>query len=142
MRAPHVDPTGTSKMAIPAMGSRIISVKRAVANVPRTPLDRRIAPEQRLRIEQLLRERISLRGVCRAVGVSLTWLLPFMVECFTACPRHPHVELPAQPGEVVLSRLEAAADEMWSFVHKKANKQWIWIAMDAKTRQILSNSRS
>jgi len=48
------------------------------------PLDRSIAPEQRLRIEQLLRERISLRGICRAVGVSLTWLLHFMVECFTA----------------------------------------------------------
>jgi insertion element IS1 protein InsB len=38
----------------------------------------------------------------------------------------------------VLSRLEAEADEMWSFVHKKANKQWIWIAMDAETRQILA----
>jgi insertion element IS1 protein InsB len=39
---------------------------------------------------------------------------------------------------VVLSRLEAEADEMWSFVQKKANKQWIWIAMDAKTRQIIA----
>jgi insertion element IS1 protein InsB len=102
------------------------------------PLDRSIAPEQRLRIEQLLRERISLRGICRAVDVSLTWLLHFMVECFTACPDHLHIQLPAQPGEVVLSRLEAEADEMWSFVQKKANKQWIWIAMDAKTRQILA----
>jgi insertion element IS1 protein InsB len=102
------------------------------------PLDRSIAPEQRLRIEQLLRERISLRGICRAVGVSLTWLLHFLVECFTACPDHLHIQLPAQPGEVVLSRLEVEADEMWSFVHKKANKQWIWIAMDAKMRQILA----
>jgi insertion element IS1 protein InsB len=39
---------------------------------------------------------------------------------------------------VVLSRLEAEADEMWSFVQKKANKQWIWIAMDAETRQIIA----
>ena len=37
-----------------------------------TPLDRRIPSEQRQRIEQLLCERISLRGICRAVGVSLT----------------------------------------------------------------------
>ncbi len=43
------------------------------------PLDRRIPPEQRRRIEQLLCERISLRGICRAVGVSLTWLLHFLV---------------------------------------------------------------
>ena len=100
--------------------------------------DRRIADEQRTRIEHLLRERISLRGICRAVGVSLTWLLHFMVECFTACPDDFHVQLPAQPTAVVMSRLEAEADEMWSFVQKKANKQWIWIAMDATTRQIIA----
>jgi IS1 family transposase len=37
-----------------------------------------------------------------------------------------------------MSRLEAEADEMWSFVQKKSNKQWIWIAMDATTRQIIA----
>jgi insertion element IS1 protein InsB len=100
--------------------------------------DRLIADEQRKRIEQLLCERISLRGICRAVGVSLTWLLHFMVECFTACPEDLHVQLPARPTAVGMSRLEAEADEMWSFVQKKANKQWIWIAMDAKTRQIIA----
>jgi insertion element IS1 protein InsB len=61
-----------------------------------------------------------------------------MVECFTACPDHLHAQLPAQPTEVLLSRLEAEADEIWSFVQKKANKQWIWIAMDATTRQIIA----
>jgi len=100
--------------------------------------DRLITDERRRRVEHLLRERIPLRGICRAVGVSLTWLLHFMVECFTACPDDLHVELPARPTAVVLSRLEAEADEMWSFVQKKANKQWIWIAMDATTRQIIA----
>ena len=61
-----------------------------------------------------------------------------MVECCTACPEDLHVQLPARPTTVVMSRLEAEADEMWSFVQKKANKQWIWIAMDAKTRQIIA----
>jgi insertion element IS1 protein InsB len=102
------------------------------------PLDRCIASEQRQRIEHLLRERISLRGICRAVGVSLTWLLHFMVECFAACPDDLHAQPPAQPTEVLLSRLEAEADEMWSFVQKKANKQWVWIAMDAASRQIIA----
>ncbi len=50
--------------------------------------DRIIADEQRTLIEHLLRERISLRGICRAVGISLTWLLRFMVERFAACPEH------------------------------------------------------
>ena len=89
-------------------------------------------------IEHLLRERISLRGICRAVGVSLTWLLHFMVECFAACLDDLHVWVPLRPTDVVLRRLEAEADEMWGFVKKKANKQWIWLAMDAKTRQIIA----
>jgi insertion element IS1 protein InsB len=102
------------------------------------PLDRRIAPEQRLRIEQLLCERLSLRGICRTVGVSLTWLLHFLVECFTACPDHFHAQLSTQPTAVLLSRLEAEADAMGSFVQKQANKHWIWIAMEATTRQIMA----
>ena len=85
-------------------------------------LDQSIPHEQRMQIEQLLCERISLRGICRTVGVSLTWLLHFLVECYTACPDHLHTQLPARPVEVLISRLEAEADEMWSFVQKKANK--------------------
>jgi len=27
---------------------------------------------------------------------------------------------------------------MWSFVAKKVNRPWIWIAMDAKTRQVIA----
>ena len=38
----------------------------------------------------------------------------------------------------MIQRLEVEADEMASFVQKKANKQWIWLAMDAKTRQIIA----
>jgi IS1 transposase len=38
----------------------------------------------------------------------------------------------------VLVRLFNLTDKMWSFVGKQANKQWIWIAMDAKTRQVIA----
>jgi insertion element IS1 protein InsB len=100
--------------------------------------DRIIADEQRTLIEHLLRERLSLRGICRAVGVSLTWLLRFMVERFAACPERLHVQPPAGPTEVVIRQLEAEADEMWSFVGRRANQQWIWIAMDARTRQVIA----
>jgi insertion element IS1 protein InsB len=100
--------------------------------------ERIIADEQRTLVEHLLCERISLRGICRAVGVSLTWLLHFMVERLAACPDHLHAQLPVNPTDVVLRRLEAEADELWSFVKKKAHTQWIWIAMDAKTRQIIA----
>ena len=97
-----------------------------------------ISDERRTLIENLLRERISLRGICRAVGVSLGWLLHFMVECFAACPTHLHARIPTNPTKVWIRGLEAEADELWSFVQKKANKQWIWIAMDAESRQIIA----
>jgi insertion element IS1 protein InsB len=98
--------------------------------------DRIISSEQRRLIEHLLRERISLCGICRAVGVSFTWLLRFIIERFAACPDHLHVQLPVRSTAVVLRQLEAG--EMWSLVGMKANKQWIWIAMDAKTRQVIA----
>ena len=101
--------------------------------------NRLISAERRAEIANLLRERLSLRGICRAIGVSLTWLLHFMVECFATCPDHLHVRLPASPAKVWIYKLEAEADEMWSFVQKRANKQWIWLAMDATTRQILAS---
>ena len=97
-----------------------------------------ISDERRTLVENLLRERLSLRGICRAVGVSLGWLLHFMVERFAACPDHLNVRLPTSPSNVLIYKLEAEADEMWSFVQKKANKQWIWLAMDAKSRQIIA----
>ena len=36
----------------------------------------------------------------------------------------------------MVQRLEVEADAMASFVRKQAHKQWIWIAMDTKTRQV------
>ncbi len=97
-----------------------------------------ITEEQRTLIERLLLERISLRGICRAVGVGLRWLLQFMVEQFSAAPDHLNVKPPASTPAVILHRLDAEMDELWSFVGAKANRQWVWIAMDATTRQILA----
>jgi IS1 family transposase len=28
-------------------------------------------------------------------------------------------------------------DEIWSFVGSKANKQWVWLAIDADSREIV-----
>src|SRR5437016_12401789 len=97
-----------------------------------------IAEDKRRLIERLLLERLSLRGICRAVGVTLKWLLGFLVQGFEALPDHLHVQPVSCQHDVLIQRLEVEADEMASFVQKKANKQWVWIAMDAKTRQIIA----
>jgi insertion element IS1 protein InsB len=97
-----------------------------------------IPDDRRACIERLLMERISLRGICRVMGVGLKWLLGFLVQCFEALPDHLNVQPITCIQDVMIQRLEVEADEMSSFVKKKANKQWIWLAMDAKTRQVLA----
>lgn len=89
--------------------------------------EQRLASEQeRALIKRLLCERLSLHGICRAVGVTMRWLMGFIVECYEAAPDHLNVQLPEQPYSVVLRRLDVEADEMQSFVGSKANKQWLW----------------
>jgi hypothetical protein len=100
--------------------------------------DHIVSDEQRTVIAHLRRERLSLRGICRAVGVSLTWLWHFRVERVAACPDHLPVQFPVEPTAVVMRRLETEADEMWSFVGKEAHKPWSWMAMDAKPRQVMA----
>jgi insertion element IS1 protein InsB len=97
-----------------------------------------VSEDTRGLIERLLVERISLRGICRAVGVKFKWLLGFLVQCVEALPDHLHIQPTTCHGHVMLQCLEVEADEMASFVQKKANKQWTWIAMDAMSRQVIA----
>jgi insertion element IS1 protein InsB len=98
----------------------------------------RLPDDRRALIERLLLERISMRGICRVMGVGLKWLLGFLVQCFEALPDHLNVQPITCIQDVMIQRLEVEADEMSSFVQKKANKQWIWIALDAKSRQVIA----
>ena len=53
-------------------------------------------------------------------------------------PEDLNVHLPTQLNGVLLYRLEVEADETWSFVGKKANRRWTWLALDATTRQVIA----
>jgi insertion element IS1 protein InsB len=100
--------------------------------------NRLIDENQRALVARLLLEKISLHGICRAVGVSIRWVMHFMGACFAAAPEHLHVQLPNQPGDVIMRRVDAEADELCSFVQQKAQKQWLWLTMDRATRQIVA----
>src|ERR671915_47218 len=64
-----------------------------------------VSEDTRALIERLLVERISLRGICRAVGVKLKWLLGFLVQCFESLPDHLHVQPVRGAHDVMIHRL-------------------------------------
>ena len=97
-----------------------------------------VSPEQQELVKKLLLERISWRGICRVVGVNLDWLLTFLVSLYEELPEHLNVSLEQIDNHVLIQRLEVEADELLSFVKKKKNKQWLWLAMDVKTKQVLA----
>ena len=81
----------------------------------------------------LLLERISLRGICRVLGVSLGWLLNFIAKLYEVVPEGLNFSVPDN-AEIEILCLEA--DEIWSFVGSKENKRWIWLIIERRTRQI------
>ena len=93
---------------------------------------------QRDRIRKLLLERIPLRGICRVEGVSLRWLLGFMVDLYDQLPDDLNFHVEEEADELIICTFESEIDEMLSFVGNKANKQWISIALDVNSRQVVA----
>jgi insertion element IS1 protein InsB len=88
-------------------------------------------------VDSLLMERLSLRGICRVVKVSLSWLMKYIERLYEKQPDNLNYRVPNAP-EINLQLIDCELDEMWSFVHKKKNKKWIWIAQCRKTRQVVA----
>jgi IS1 family transposase len=96
-----------------------------------------VSDEQIVLVGKLLLERISLRGICRVVGISLSWLLGHLSDLYEKQPDHLNYRTEKGAG-FILKRLILEVDEMWTFVGKKANKQWVWIVQCRKTRQVIA----
>lgn len=82
-------------------------------------------------IDRLLLERIPLAGIARVLQLSESWLQQYVNAGYAEVPQH--AEVVAKPT----SRLVVQMDELWSFVDEKGNKQWVWLAMDRATREII-----
>jgi len=79
-------------------------------------------------------ERASMRGVERVFHVSRQQLANWLKEEGDA--------LPEDDLSSTLAEAEAddvlELDELWSFVLKKSQKRWIWLALCRRTRQIVA----
>ena len=85
-----------------------------------------IKVERRKRIKKALKERISLRGICRIFNVSLSWIPFFFAhDLWEQISKN----LSLSNDEIKqIKKLEVfgiRVDELWSFVQKKKRKLWI-----------------
>ena len=87
-----------------------------------------------------LLERISLRGICRILGESLTWIRQFAAQTWSTAPKDLGVpkKLYKKRPKKSLQLLGLQLDEAWSFVGRKRNKAWIWVAFDPHHRQVVA----
>ena len=73
-------------------------------------------------IKNSLKERISLRGICRIFDVSLTWLQSFAHLFWEQTPADLGISSLLVKKIKRLQVFGIQADELWSFFQKKAKK--------------------
>lgn len=96
-----------------------------------------ISEEVRGYVKKLLLERCSLRGICRVFGISRTWLFTFARSLWLQTPSD--LVTPQMTSRCEKAQLFGIqADEMWSFVQCRMNKQWIWVIYDPVKQVVLS----
>ena len=95
------------------------------------PTNKVISSQTKDLIERLLLEKISLAGIARTTDVSKKWLQDYVNNKYASIERLVKVK----PKKKV--RLNVECDELWSFIDCQQNKQWVWLAMDRETREII-----
>ena len=94
------------------------------------PAWKAITPEQQELMSRMLLERISQAGMARVLQVSDDTVQRYVN---TQAVVKKQVEVSTKPKK----RLNVQMDELWSLVDNKGNQQWVWLALDALTREIV-----
>ena len=92
----------------------------------------RYSEERKEEIIRAYQERSSLRGIERIFGVARQTVAKWIKEKVKGLPDLKESLKPAKPDDVL------ELDELWSFVFIKTNKQWVWIALCRRTRQVVA----
>lgn len=90
-----------------------------------------IPPDSKALIERLLLEKLPLAGIARVMQVSKDWLQSYVNSYYSGIPHQVKVLAKAKQS------LQVQMDELWSFVDDKDNEQWVWLALDTHTREII-----
>jgi len=92
----------------------------------------RYSQQEKEQVLKTYQERASMRGIRRIFGVVPKTLLRWITEALEQLPSVSQTLAPAGSDDVL------ELDELWSYVFKKANKQWVWLALCRRTRQIVA----
>src|SRR5262245_21111900 len=84
--------------------------------------------QRRATVEKLQLERLSQRAIARTVGMSRNTIAALLKK--TLIPI-------AQTIRPLHERPILELDELWSFVGRKANQVWIWLALERQTRRLV-----
>jgi len=95
------------------------------------PQWKRREPDSTVVIDRLLLEKIPLAGIARVLKLSESWLQQYVNRCYAVVPRQVQV-VPKPKGPLAVQM-----DAWWSFVDDKGNKQWVWLALDVVTRELV-----
>ena len=95
------------------------------------PTKKYITKKTKELIDSLLLEKIPLAGIARVTNVSEKWLQDYVNAKYNKVCRK--IKISQKPK----GKLTIQCDEAWSFVGNKKNKQWIWLALDVKTKEIV-----
>ncbi len=77
-------------------------------------------------------ERVSLRGIERIFELSRRTVSRWLERWASQLPPLSDTLVPARPDDVL------ELDELWSFVARKDNKRWVWVALCRRTRQVVA----
>ena len=112
-----------------AQRARCVECARTFTLSPKGPRHTRTFKEPVLAADQ---DRMSLRGIHRTFGVCYASVLRWLGGKTEDLPACKDTLLPSQDGDVL------ELDELWSFVQKKAQTLWRWVALCRRTRQIVA----
>jgi insertion element IS1 protein InsB len=101
-----------------------------------------VSGQQQELVKRLLLERLSLRGICRAVEVSMSWLMTFIKELYAALPDDLNCEAALEKvkknNTYYIKLFHNEADELWSFVGKRSNVYYVWLVVHRQSRQVIA----
>lgn len=96
------------------------------------------SPATKALVKRSLKERLSLRAICRVFDLSFNWLSSFSRFQWMQTPRDLGLSDKMIKQVKALQIFGIQMDEMWSFVGKKKRKRWIWVVYDPVNRLVIT----